>query len=340
MQIQVDGIAPRIAAVLVVLCMAGLESAPRNAVQEPAVRSSSELEVLRIRPSFYMIAGAGANVAVQVGVDGVVLVDTGTRDKVDEVMAAVRKITTAPVRFIVNTSADADHVGGNDTFLQAGQASFDKIANLFPRNYFVSGAVAILANEAVLRRMSAPTGQVSPFPVAAWPTETFEAGRRYVYLNDEGIEIIHRPSAHTDGDSTVFFRRSDVIVAGDIFDTTRFPVIDLERGGSLQGTLQALNRLIATAIPSLPDVSREVGTSVIPGHGQVGDQFDLLDYRDMLVIVRDHVLDLMKSGKTLAEIKAASPAKGFIGRYGATSGSWTTDDFIEAVYRSLAEGEK
>ena len=255
-------------------------------------------------------------------------------------MSAVRTISSAPIRFIVNTSADADHVGSNDRFLQDGQAAFDKIANLFPRNYFLSGAVAILAHEAVLRRMTAPTGQPSPFPAAAWPTETFEAGRRYVYLNDEGIEIVHHPAAHTDGDATVFFRRSDVIVAGDIFDMTRFPVINLERGGSLQGSLQALNRLIATAIPSLPDVSREVGTSVIPGHGQVGDQFDLLDYRDMLVIVRDHVLDLIKSGKTLEEIKAASPAKGFVGRYGASSGPWTTDDFIEVVYRSLVDGEK
>jgi cyclase len=337
----VEGVAPRIAAVLVVLCVVGIEGVPRNAVQQRAAFGDSyDVEILRIRPNFYMIAGAGANVAVQVGVDGVVLVDTGLRDKFDDVMSAIRTITPAPIRFIVNTSADADHVGSNDRFLQDGQAAFDKIANLFPRNYFLSGAVAILAHEAVLRRMTAPTGQPSPFPAAAWPTETFEAGRRYVYLNDEGIEIVHHPAAHTDGDATVFFRRSDVIVAGDIFDTTRFPVINLERGGSLQGTLQALNRLIATAIPSLPDVSREVGTSVIPGHGQVGDQFDLLDSRDMLVIVRDHVLDLIKSGKTLEEIKAASPAKGFVGRYGASSGPWTTDDFIEAVYRSLVEGEK
>ena len=336
-----EGVAPRIAAVLVVLCVVGIEGAPRNAVQQrDAFGDSSELEILRIRPNFYLIAGAGSNIAVQVGVDGVVLVDTGPRDRFDEVMSAVRTISSAPIRFIVNTSADADHVGSNDRFLQDGQAAFDKIANLFPRNYFLSGAVAILAHEAVLRRMTAPTGQPSPFPAAAWPTETFEAGRRYVYLNDEGIEIVHHPAAHTDGDATVFFRRSDVIVAGDIFDMTRFPVINLERGGSLQGSLQALNRLIATAIPSLPDVSREVGTSVIPGHGQVGDQFDLLDYRDMLVIVRDHVLDLIKSGKTLEEIKAASPAKGFVGRYGASSGPWTTDDFIEVVYRSLVEGEK
>ena len=332
---------PRVAAIVVVLCVVALDAAPRSAVQESApTTSTSGLEILRIRPNFYMIAGAGGNIAVQVGVDGVVLVDTGSRADVEDVMTAVRTIASTPIRFIVNTSADADHVGGNERLLQDGQASFDAIANLFPRNYFVSGAVAILASEAVLRRMTAPTGQVSPYPVFAWPTETFETGRRYVYLNDEGIEVIHQPAAHTDGDATVFFRRSDVIVAGDIFDTTRFPVIDLERGGSLQGTIHALNRLIATAIPSLPDVSREVGTAVIPGHGHVGDQFDLLNYRDMLVIVRDHVLDLIKAGKTLDEIKAASPAKGFVGRYGADSGSWTTDDFIEAVYQSLVDGKK
>jgi len=335
-QIHVDGIAPRIAAVLVVLWMAGLESAPRNDVQEPAAGSSSALEILRIRPNFYMIAGAGSNIAVQVGADGVVLVDTGPRERFADVMSAVRRITPAPIRFIVNTSADADHVGGNDQFLQDGQAAFDKIANLFPRNYFLSGAVAILASEGVLRRMTAPTGQVSPFPAAAWPTETFESGRRYVYLNDEGIEVVHHPAAHTDGDASVFFRRSDVIVAGDIFDMTRFPVINRERGGSLRGTLQALNRLIATAIPSLPDVSREVGTSVIPGHGQVGDQFDLLDYRDMLVIVRDHVQDLIEKGMTLDQVKAANPTQGFRKRYGADTGDWTTDMFVEAVYKSLS----
>ena len=161
-----------------------------------------------------------------------------------------------------------------------------------------------------------------------------------MYLNDEGIEVVHQPAAHTDGDATVFFRRSDVIVAGDLFDMTRFPVINRERGGSLQGTLQALNRLIATAIPSLPDVSREVGTAVIPGHGQVGDQFDLLDYRDMLVIVRDHVRDLIEKGMTLEQVNAANPTRGFRGRYGSDTGEWTTEMFVEAVYRDLVEGKK
>jgi len=264
-----------------------------------------------------------------------VLVDTGLAATADSVVAAVRRITPGPIRYIILTTADADHVGGNEAFLRAGQTSFNAIANYFPRNFILSGPVAVLSAENVLKRMSAPTGQTSPSPFAAWPTETFEGARRYAYLNGEGIDVLHQPAAHTDGDSIVFFRRSDVIVAGDIFDTTRFPVIDVARGGSLQGTIKALNRIIELAIPSVPDVSREGGTSVIPGHGHVGDQFDILNYRDMLVIVRDHVQDLIKAGRTLEQIKAASPAKGFMGRYGSQSGSWTTDNFIEAVYRSL-----
>ena len=322
---------------LLAVSAASLPDAAAHAQSAPA--AGAELEVLQIRPNFYMIAGAGGNVAVQVGGDGVVLVDTGSREHLSALAAAVGKITTAPIRFIINTSADPDHVGGNEGFLQSGVDAFQPLLNLFPRNYFVSGPVAILAAEGVLRRMSAPSGLVSPFPVAAWPTETFETGRRYVYLNGEGVEVLHQPAAHTDGDSVVFFRRSDVLVAGDIFDMTRFPVIDLQRGGSLQGSIDALNRMIAIAIPSVPDVSREVGTTVVAGHGQLGDQFDLLNYRDMLVIVRDHVQDLVKAGRTLEQIKAASPAKGFMRRFGSDSGAWTTNDFIESVYQSLMKGK-
>jgi hypothetical protein len=157
-----------------------------------------------------------------------------------------------------------------------------------------------------------------------------------MYLNGEGIEVLQQPSAHSDGDSIVFFRRSDVIVAGDIIDADRFPKIDVDRGGSVAGEIDALNRLIAMAIPSVPIVAREAGTIVIPGHGHAYDQFDVVHYRDMVTIVRDHVADLMKSGKTLDQIKAAAPARGYAGRYGSDSGPWTTNDFITAIYRSLA----
>jgi glyoxylase-like metal-dependent hydrolase (beta-lactamase superfamily II) len=194
----------------------------------------------------------------------------------------------------------------------------------------------------VLARMSAPTGQKAPFAEGGWPTETFDRGRKYMYLNGEGIEVFHLPAAHTDGDAIVFFRRSDVVVAGDVFETERFPVIDVARGGSVEGEIAALNRVVELAIPSIPIVSREEGTWVVPGHGRLSDQLDVVQYRDMVTIVRDRVRDLVKAGMSLEQVKATSPARGYTQRYGASSGSWTTDDFVEAVYRSLAApgGEK
>ena len=158
-----------------------------------------------------------------------------------------------------------------------------------------------------------------------------------MYLNGEGIEVLHQPAAHTDGDVLVFFRRSDVVVAGDILDTTRFPVIDVARGGTINGEIAALNRLVELAIPSVPIVSREAGTLVIPGHGRVCDQLDVVEYRDMVTIVRDRVRDLIKAGMTLDQVKAASPARGYTRRYGSDSGPWTTNNFVEAVYQSLAQ---
>ena len=157
-----------------------------------------------------------------------------------------------------------------------------------------------------------------------------------MYLNGEGIEVLHQPSAHSDGDAIVFFRRSDVVVAGDVLDTTRFPVIDVARGGSIDGEIAALNRLVDIAIPSVPIVSREEGTLVIPGHGRVCDQLDVVEYRDMVTIVRDRVRDLIRAGASLDQVKAAAPARGYTRRYGSDTGTWTTSAFVEAVYRSLA----
>jgi len=329
-------------AIAVTTCAIVLQARGERAAQrgsEITGAADGGLEVLQLRPNFYMIAEAGANIGVQVGDDGVVVVDAGSTATAGAVAGAIKKITTAPIRYIINTSADPDHVGGNETIAKAGQTLLLIRAIGLPNNFLGSGPASILAAEQVLTRMSAPTGQTSPFPFAAWPTETFNNGRKYMYLNGEGIEILHQTAAHSDSDSIVFFRRSDVIVAGDIMDTTRFPVIDVARGGSIQGELDALNRIVEMAIPSVPIVSREAGTSVIPGHGHVGDQFDVVHYRDMLTIIRDHVLDLIKAGMTLEQIKAASPAQGYIRRYGSDSGPWTTNDFIEAVYQSLVHAK-
>src|SRR5579862_3877483 len=295
----------------------------------------ADFETLQLRPNFYMLAGAGGNIGVQLGVDGVVVVDAGSEANAGEVVAAIQKLTDKPIRYVINTSADADHVGGNATVAKAGQTLFIGNGGAGLAANFLGGGASILAVEEVLTRMSGPSGKPSPFPIDAWPTETFHQPRKYMYLNGEGIEVFHEPAAHTDGDAVVFFRRSDVVVAGDVFDTTRFPVIDVAKGGTINGEIAALQKLVDTAIPSVPIVSREEGTLVIPGHGRLCDQLDVVDYRDMVTIIRDRIRDLMKQGMTLEQIKAASPARGYVGRYGADTGSWTTNDFVEAVYRTM-----
>jgi cyclase len=295
----------------------------------------ANLEVLQLRPNFYMIAGAGGNIGFQVGVDGVVVVDSGSATNADAVVAAIKKVTAQPIRYVINTSADADHVGGNATVAKAGQTLFTGNGGAGLATNFLGGGASILSAEQVLTRMSGPSGKSSPFPIDAWPTETFDQRRKYMYLNGEGIEVFRQPAAHTDGDAIVFFRRSDVVVAGDVMDTTRFPVIDVAKGGSIQGEIAALQKLVDTAIPSVPIVSREEGTLVIPGHGRLCDQLDVVDYRDMVTIIRDRVRDLVKQGLTLEQVKAASPARGYVHRYGSDTGAWTTNDFVEAIYRTI-----
>ncbi len=299
--------------------------------------SGANLEVLQLRPNFYMIAGAGGNIGFQVGVDGVVVVDSGSASSADAVVAAIKNVTNKPIRYVINTSADPDHVGGNEVVAKAGQTLFTQGGGAGIGADFLGGAASILSVEQVLTRMS---GKPSPFPVAAWPTETFNQPRKYMYLNGEGIEIFHQPAAHTDGDAIVFFRRSDVIVAGDVFDTTRFPVIDVAKGGGIRGEIAALQKLVETAIPSVPIVSREEGTLIVPGHGRICDQLDVVEYRDMVTIIRDRIRDLMKEGLSLEQIRAAKPARGYTRRYGSENDSWTTDHFVEAVYRSMSEKQQ
>ena len=289
------------------------------------------LDVVRLRPAFSVIVGAGGNIAVQTGEDGVVVVDTGTAASADAVLAAIRTLSDRPIRYIINTSATPDHVGGNEKIMAAGRSLFSGTRNT------VSGGASVIATENAYVRMSAGSGAEPALPVLALPTETFNQRQKSLYLNDEGIQIFHEPAAHTDGDGVVFFRRSDVIVAGDIVDITRFPVIDVAKGGSIQGEIDALNRLIALAVPSVPLPWKEGGTYIVPGHGRICEEAEIVEYRDMVTIVRDRVQDMLDRGMSLAQVKAGAPAQGYTRRYGASAGAWTTDMFVEAVYRSLSE---
>jgi cyclase len=301
---------------------------------------SSDLEVEQLRPSVYVIGGAGGNIVVQIGPEGVILVDSGSTEMADKVLATIRRLTPLPIRYIINTSMEADHVGGNEKLAKAGLSilpgavaagaglSDDLVSN--------AGAASVLAHENVLKRMSAPTGQPSLFPFALWPTKTFAYRMYSMYLNGEGIQVIYQPAARTDGDTIVFFRRSDVIATGDIIDTTRFPYIDVKRGGTVQGELDALNRLMDLSIHNLPLQWHPDRTFLVPGHGHVYDKLDLLEYRDAITVVRDRVQDLIEQGRTLAEVKATNPTLGYRSQYGTDSGPWTTDMFVEVVYNELA----
>ena len=313
-----------------------------SAQQRPAGQAATApevggLEVLQVRPNFYMIAGAGANIGVQVGPDGVIVVDAGSAAKADAVVAAIKTLSDRPIRYVIDTSAGLDHVGGNEKLSKAGQTLFNTENNPLRLAMTNDGAATIISTEKVLLRMSAPSAGMPPFPTAALSTEPFFERRRAMYFNGEGIEILHQPAAHSDGDAMVFFRRSDVVVAGEILDTTRFPAIDLAQGGSVQGEIDALNRLMELAIPSVPFDWRDDGTVVIPARGRICDQIDVADYRDMVTIVRDRIRQLVNEGKTLAQVQAASPTLGFTKRYGADSGPWTTKMFVEAVFKSLTQ---
>jgi len=271
-----------------------------------------------------------------------VIVDGGTAALADRIVAEVKKLSAEPIRFILNSDAEPDHAGANETLAKAGQPVIP-VGGL-NAGLGSDGRATILAELHVLTRMSTPDKDgKTVFPQGAWPSDTYSAEiqeiRKDMYVNGEPVQLFYQAAAHSDGDSLVLFRRSDVITAGDVLDTRHFPVIDVEKGGSIQGEIDALNNLVDMAVGPYPFVWLPGGTLIVPGHGRIYDRVDLVEYRDMVTIIRDTIADMIKKGMTLDQVKKGNPTEGYRREFGADSGPWTTDMFVTAVYNSIARSK-
>ncbi len=313
----------RVALASVMLVFLGMLNVS-NAQENPNFDEVS-IRVLPVRDNIYMLVGLGGNITVQVGENGVLVVDTQFAPLSEKIKATINDLAQSTSRYIIiNTHVHPDHTNGNEALVQWAQER-------------TGTATRIIAHENVLVRMTAtpdenvPETQISP---AAWPNAPYLTGFKDLYFNGEPIEILHQPEAHTDGDSMVFFRSSDVVSTGDIFTPGNYPVIDIARGGSVQGIIDALNRLLRITVV---EAFQEGGTKVIPGHGRLCEEADVVEYRNMITIIRDRVQNLINRGMSLQEVKNARPTLDYDTEYGSDTGFWTTDMFIEAVYRSLSE---
>ncbi len=316
-------ILPKASVVLAVLAALAFDRSVSRAQgplpQAPANwQDSGEIHAFHVQGNVHLLVGAGGNVVVQIGDEGILVVDTGLAEHATKLLAAIQQLSDKPIRYIVNTHFHPDHTGGNEVIGKAGRTT-------------QGGPTTILAHENVLTRMSAPGGNTAS---AAWPTSTYVPEEKDFFFNDEAVMLYHDPAAHTDGDTIVFFRRSDVVVAGDIFITTDYPHIDRPNGGSVNGVLNGLNRILDLTVPKH---EQEGGTYVVPGHGRVSDEADVLEYRDMVTIVRDRVEDMAKRGLTLDQVKAAKPTLDYDRHYGSDAGPWTTATFIEAIYTDVSK---
>jgi glyoxylase-like metal-dependent hydrolase (beta-lactamase superfamily II) len=274
------------------------------------------LAVLPVQGNVSMLVGSGGNVTIQTGRDGALLVDTMSEAAARDIAAEVGALSALPIRFIINTSDDPDHVGGNAALATTGAVGSRPVQG---------GGATIIAHEKVVHRMSLAAPGAPP----GVPNNEYFTPTKDFYFNGEPVFVIHAPAAHTDGDSLVLFRRSDVISAGDVFSPDRYPVIDLDRGGSVEGLVAALNQLLFLAVP---ERLQDGGTRIIPGHGRLSNEADVVEYRDMVVIVRDRIRALIDEGLSLEQVKAARPTLDYDGQYGDPG------PFIEAVYTSLRQG--
>jgi cyclase len=278
------------------------------------IQSQDAVHVFPVQGNVSMIVGPGGNTTVQVGKEGIVVVDTQTTAAAAQVMAAIRTLSDRPIIWMINTSVDADHMGGNEGLIRLG-GSAD-----------ASERARVITHENVLDRL-VKIGQARVADAATINDTYFKSPKDFVF-NGEPVMVYHMPAAHTDGDSIVLFRRSDVLSVGDLFTPDQYPVIDVTNGGSVQGLLDGLNKILEMAVAGK---YQEGGTFVVPGHGRLCDEADVVEFRDMVTIIRDRVQDMIKKGMTLDQVKAGKPSRDYDTQY-----KGSPDVFIEAIYKTLS----
>lgn len=315
---------------------------PQPSARSIPLPAGNPLQVLPVFGNVYLVAGGPSNVTVQIGDEGVLVVDTSTEEMSAKVLEAIRVLSDGPISYIIDTTSDRDHYGGNARIGQAGVNPTVAPPGLsgpgaLPENNQGGGGnnppqlrptgAIVISHESVLNRMNAaPTTE----PFEMWPTNTFFTAKKTMWFNDEPIELLHTPAAHTDGDVLVFFRRSDVVVSGDAIDTVRYPTFDVTRGGSMRGILDALNRVIDITVPRF---NQQGGTRVVPGHGRILNEADVVEYRDMMTIIYDRIKKGADEGKTLAQVAAMGPTLEYDGLY--STPAWTGAMLTKAIYEEV-----
>jgi glyoxylase-like metal-dependent hydrolase (beta-lactamase superfamily II) len=286
------------------------------------------LEVLRAQGNVFVLVGPGGNTAVQVGADGPMVVDTQPAALSARVLEAVSGLTPRPIRHIVLTSGGDQQAGGAAIVSKAGRY-VRVIDSIDPRG--LDNRASIIAHVNVLSRMT-----MEKAPSESWPTDTYFSSEWSLFSNGEAVQLFHVTAAHSDGDTIAFFRRSDVVCTGAIFDAAGYPRFEPRLGGGIDGIIEGLNRILDITVPG---TNQDGGTIVIPGRGRLSDETDVANYRDMVTIVRDRVRHLASKGMSLEQVRRAKLTADYDGLYGRRD-EWTGDMFVEAIYRDVTRSRR